>query len=66
MVHIADAQALYRMGSGVSGVRLKLDDAFAARQAAREILTRLPPEAYVTDWTRLNPISSMPSRSPSG
>jgi lipoprotein-releasing system permease protein len=55
VVHIADAQALYRMGSGVSGVRLKLDDAFAARQAAREILARLPPEAYVTDWTRLNP-----------
>jgi lipoprotein-releasing system permease protein len=55
VVHIADAQALYRMGSGVSGVRLKLDDAFAARQAAREILARLPPAAYVTDWTRLSP-----------
>jgi lipoprotein-releasing system permease protein len=54
VVHIADAQALYRMGSGVSGVRLKLDDAFAARQAAREILARLPPEAYVTDWTRIH------------
>ena len=54
VVHIADAQALYRMGTGVSGVRLKLDDAFAARQAAREILARLPPEAYVTDWTRIH------------
>jgi lipoprotein-releasing system permease protein len=54
VVHIADAQALYRMGSAVSGVRLKLDDAFAARQVTRELLARLPPEAYVTDWTRIH------------
>jgi lipoprotein-releasing system permease protein len=54
VVHIADAQALYRMGSAVSGVRLKLDDAFAARQVGRELLERLPLDAYVTDWTRLN------------
>ena len=54
VVHIADAQALYRMGSAVTGVRLKLDDAFAARQVSRELLERLPPDAFVTDWTRLN------------
>jgi lipoprotein-releasing system permease protein len=40
------------MGDAVSGVRLKLDDAFAARQVAREVAPQLPPEAYVTDWTR--------------
>jgi lipoprotein-releasing system permease protein len=54
VVHIADAQALYRMGAAVSGVRLKLDDAFAARQVSRELLERLPPEAYATDWTRIH------------
>ena len=54
VVHIADAQALYRMGEAVSGVRLKLDDAFAARQVGREILQLVPPEAYVQDWTRFN------------
>jgi lipoprotein-releasing system permease protein len=54
LVHLADAQALYRMGSAVTGVRLKLDDAFAARQVGRQLLERLPPDAYVTDWTRLN------------
>ena len=43
VVHIADAQALYRMGSAVTGVRLKLDDAFAARQVSRELLDLLPP-----------------------
>jgi lipoprotein-releasing system permease protein len=54
VVHIADAQALYRMGEAVSGVRLKLDDAFAARQVARELLPLVPAEAYVQDWTRFN------------
>jgi lipoprotein-releasing system permease protein len=52
LVHLADAQALYGLGSGVSGVRLKLDDPFEARQVARELQARLPPQAYVTDWTR--------------
>ncbi|MFL6566744.1 MAG: lipoprotein-releasing ABC transporter permease subunit [Burkholderiales bacterium] len=54
VVHIADAQALYRMGEAVSGVRLKLDDAFAARQVGHELLAMVPPEAYVQDWTRFN------------
>jgi lipoprotein-releasing system permease protein len=54
VVHLADAQALYRMGAAVTGVRLKLDDAFAARQATRELLALLPPEVYVTDWTRIH------------
>jgi lipoprotein-releasing system permease protein len=52
VLHLADAQAIYRMGDAVSGVRLKLDDAFAARQVAREVAPQLPPEAFVTDWTR--------------
>jgi lipoprotein-releasing system permease protein len=54
VVHIADAQALYRMGSAVSGVRLKLDDAFAARQVSRQLLDLLPPTAFTTDWTRIH------------
>jgi lipoprotein-releasing system permease protein len=52
LVHLADAQALYQMGSAVSGVRLKLDDPFAVRPVARELSTRLPLDVYVTDWTR--------------
>jgi len=54
VVHIADAQALYRLGSGVPGVRLKLDDPFAARQTARELYTVLPQDVFVTDWTRFH------------
>lgn len=54
VVHIADAQRLYRMDDGVSGVRLKLDDLFLARQVARDLLALLPPEVSVSDWSRFN------------
>jgi lipoprotein-releasing system permease protein len=36
----------------VSGVRLKLDDLFAARTVAREMLGSLPRDVYASDWTR--------------
>ena len=52
LVHLRDAQTLYQMGEGVSGVRLKLDDLFAARGVARELMVDLPPAIYATDWTR--------------
>jgi lipoprotein-releasing system permease protein len=52
LVHLADAQALYRLGENVSGVRLKLDDLFAARGVARELQPKLPPQATASDWTR--------------
>ena len=52
LVHLADAQKLYQMGDGVSGVRLKLDDLFAARSVARDLSAALAPEVYASDWTR--------------
>jgi lipoprotein-releasing system permease protein len=52
LVHLGDAQTLYQLGRGVSGVRLKLDDLFAARTVAREVLVNLPQSVYATDWTR--------------
>src|SRR5208282_2567051 len=36
LINLSDAQKLYRLGETVSGVRLKLDDLFAAPQVARE------------------------------
>ncbi len=51
LINIEDAQKLYRM-SGVSGVRLKLDDLFAAPQVARDLWSKLPVQAEVRDWTR--------------
>jgi lipoprotein-releasing system permease protein len=52
LVHLRDAQTLYQMGEAVSGVRLKLDDLFAARAVAQELLAKLPRELYASDWTR--------------
>ena len=52
LVNLQDAQTLYQLGSDVTGVRLKLDDIFAARQVARELMTDLPQDTYASDWTR--------------
>jgi len=52
LIHMQDAQTLYQMGSAVSGVRLKLDDLFAARTVAYELLDKLPRDVFASDWTR--------------
>jgi lipoprotein-releasing system permease protein len=50
-VNIDDAERLYRL-AGPSGVRLKLDDLFAAPDVARQLLGSLSEDASVSDWTR--------------
>jgi lipoprotein-releasing system permease protein len=52
LIDLADAQKLYRTGDAVTGVRLKLDDMFAAPAVARELLPTLRVDAEVRDWTR--------------
>jgi lipoprotein-releasing system permease protein len=52
LIHLEDAQKLYRMDDRVSGVRLKVDDLFAAPRIGREILATLNEDATVSDWTR--------------
>lgn len=52
LIHLQDAQALYRMGERVSGVRLKLDDLFSAPRVARELSGYIDENVMVTDWTR--------------
>jgi len=52
LVHLADAQALYRMEDRVTGVRLKLDDLFAAPRVARELLSLVEADVFIADWTR--------------
>ncbi len=54
MVHIGDAQRLYRVG-GPSGVRLRLKDAERAPQVAQELAGRLDSGLLVRDWSRQNP-----------
>ncbi|MCF8197694.1 MAG: lipoprotein-releasing ABC transporter permease subunit [Sulfuritalea sp.] len=52
LIHISDAQKLYRMDDRASGVRLKVDDLFAVHQIGRELLRYLDADAWVSDWTR--------------
>ena len=52
LIHLADAQKLYRMDDKVSGVRLKLDDLFLAPKVARDLTTMISADAYISDWTR--------------
>jgi lipoprotein-releasing system permease protein len=49
-VNIDDARKLYRI-DGVTGVRLKLDDLFAAPAVARDLQRAMPADAEVRDWT---------------
>jgi lipoprotein-releasing system permease protein len=51
LVHMQDAAKLLRMGEGVTGVRLKLDDLFLAPQVSHELAYQLPGAYRVTDWT---------------
>ncbi|MGE0115189.1 MAG: lipoprotein-releasing ABC transporter permease subunit [Steroidobacteraceae bacterium] len=51
-VHLQDAARLYRMGDAVTGLRLKLDDVFAAQSLAIQIAHQLGGGFYVDDWTR--------------
>ncbi len=51
LVHLQDAAKLLRMGDGVTGVRLKLDDLFLAPQVTNELAYQLPGSYRVSDWT---------------
>lgn len=52
LIHMTDAQTLYRLGDGVTGVRLKTDDIFATRNILGELAQTLHTPAYLNDWTQ--------------
>ncbi|MCG6952460.1 MAG: lipoprotein-releasing ABC transporter permease subunit [Betaproteobacteria bacterium] len=52
LINLEDAQKLYQMDSEVSGLRLKLDDLFAARSVARAMTRGLGAAVFAVDWTR--------------
>jgi len=54
MIHIGDAQRLYRT-DGPTGVRLRLKDAERAPQVASELAATLPAGLMIRDWSRQNP-----------
>ena len=52
LINLEDAKRLFSLEDAISGLRLKVDDVFFAREIARDIGPRLPETAYVTDWTK--------------
>lgn len=59
LIHMRDAQVLFRMEDNVSGVRLKLDQTDKAPRVAKELNSQLydspaAPNVFVTDWTQQN------------
>lgn len=51
LIHLKDAAKLLRMGEGVTGVRLKLDDLYLAPRVSRQLADQLPGAYRVSDWT---------------
>jgi lipoprotein-releasing system permease protein len=49
LMHLQDAQRLFRMDDGVSGVRLKITDLFRAPFVSQDLSQSLPYQ--VSDWT---------------
>ena len=52
LVHIEDAAKLYKSVGRVSGVRLKLDDVYQARQVSAELAHAFDYRYYVSNWTQ--------------
>ncbi len=52
LVNIADAARLYRLGSGVTGIRLALEDPFRAPEVVRDLAVSLGGGFFISDWTR--------------
>ncbi|CAG69399.1 MULTISPECIES: lipoprotein-releasing ABC transporter permease subunit [Acinetobacter] len=50
-IALNDASTLLRLPDGAQGIRLKLDDIFAAPQVADDIVRTLPPNFYASNWT---------------
>jgi lipoprotein-releasing system permease protein len=52
LIHLNDAQTLYRLGDNVSGLRLKVADLYQTQRIGAALYPLIPQNAYVTDWTR--------------
>ena len=51
-IALNDAARLLRLPDGAQGVRMKVDDIFAAPAVVSNMLGELPPNYYATNWTQ--------------
>ena len=52
VVHVEDAQRVFRLGQGVSGLRVKLADMFAAPRVSRELARSFGGRYWLRNWTQ--------------
>ncbi len=52
LLHMVDAARIFRAGDGVTGLRLAVDDPYAAARIVRDVAIELGGGYYVSDWTR--------------
>ncbi len=52
LMHMEDAAKLFQIGGSATGVRLMLDDIYAAPLIARILRQQLPGDLGITDWTQ--------------
>jgi lipoprotein-releasing system permease protein len=52
LIHLNDAQRLFRYGSSVEGLRIKTDDIYQAGAIVRPLLKKLGQDFNITDWTQ--------------
>lgn len=50
-IHMQDAQALFQLNHGVTGIRLKLTDLYAAPKISEALAQIVPPNLQVRNWT---------------
>lgn len=52
LINIQDAQALYQLGNGITGIQLKIKSLYEAPLMAATIAKHLTSEYFVTNWTQ--------------
>ncbi len=51
MINMTDAQKLFQLGNGVTGIRLKLSDLYLAPYLSQVFEKTLPEDVQITNWT---------------
>lgn len=54
LANIDDTKALLRLGDGVTGIRIKVDEPYKAREISYQISKTLKEDAYIDDWTLMH------------
>jgi lipoprotein-releasing system permease protein len=52
LINLQDAQALYQFKNGVTGIRLKIKDLYAAPEFTQQLAKNLTSDYFISNWTQ--------------